>query len=278
MATYFRLMHQQPLLAHYAKTGAAGPMSISDLLSRRQWHRYDLYHEFFRRLGIQDQLAVLVTRGPDCLTGVSFARGRRGFATRERELLRHLAPVLRLAQERVEAQWAARRARCALAEMPAATRAVIVLDHRDRVMLAEGGLLDFLSRTAGPIVDGQPLPERLRRILPVATPGSHPAGELSWARPVRLSIRWHRPAGPAGETVLVFDDEACAGNLATLTLREREVLEWVAKGKTNHEVGTILGITANTVRKHLEHAFAELGVSNRTGAVGLLQPPPTAPT
>ena len=79
------------------------------------------------------------------------------------------APVLRLTEERVEARRAARRARCALAEIPAATRAVIVLDHRERVILAEGGLLDYLSRTAGPIVDGQPLPERLRRILPVAT-------------------------------------------------------------------------------------------------------------
>jgi DNA-binding NarL/FixJ family response regulator len=51
-----------------------------------------------------------------------------------------------------------------------------------------------------------------------------------------------------------------------LSTRESEILLWVAQGKTNGEVGTILGITAATVKKHLEHIYAKLGVEGRNGA------------
>ena len=51
-----------------------------------------------------------------------------------------------------------------------------------------------------------------------------------------------------------------------LTPREAEVLLWIAQGKTNDEAAMILGLSAHTVRKHLEHIFQKLGVENRTGA------------
>ena len=51
-----------------------------------------------------------------------------------------------------------------------------------------------------------------------------------------------------------------------LTPREAEVLLWVAQGKTNGEAGIILAMSEATVRKHLEHIFAKLGVENRTAA------------
>jgi DNA-binding CsgD family transcriptional regulator len=51
-----------------------------------------------------------------------------------------------------------------------------------------------------------------------------------------------------------------------LTRREREVLFWVARGKSNCETGTILGISPSTVGKHLERIYQKLGVENRTAA------------
>jgi DNA-binding CsgD family transcriptional regulator len=51
-----------------------------------------------------------------------------------------------------------------------------------------------------------------------------------------------------------------------LTPRESEVLAWVAKGKTNAEVGAILQLSGRTVQKHLEHIFEKLGVGSRTTA------------
>jgi DNA-binding NarL/FixJ family response regulator len=54
-----------------------------------------------------------------------------------------------------------------------------------------------------------------------------------------------------------------------LTPREAEVLFWVARGKTNDEIATILGIGLTTVKKHLESTFGKLGVENRTAAAAL---------
>lgn len=65
--------------------------------------------------------------------------------------------------------------------------------------------------------------------------------------------------------------EAAASRLATaaLTPRETEVLSWIAKGKTNRDVGEILGLSPRTVNKHLEHVFEKLGVETRAAAAAL---------
>ncbi len=53
---------------------------------------------------------------------------------------------------------------------------------------------------------------------------------------------------------------------ARLTRRERQVLAWVAEGKTNAEIGQILETSMRTIAKHLEHIFEKLGVESRTAA------------
>lgn len=55
-----------------------------------------------------------------------------------------------------------------------------------------------------------------------------------------------------------------------LTGRESEVLYWVACGKINRDVGDILGMSARTVDKHLQHVFEKLHVETRTAAVSMV--------
>jgi DNA-binding response OmpR family regulator/DNA-binding CsgD family transcriptional regulator len=55
-----------------------------------------------------------------------------------------------------------------------------------------------------------------------------------------------------------------------LTSRETEVLLWVTKGKTNRDIGEILGMSPRTVNKHLEHIYAKLGVETRTAAAAIV--------
>jgi DNA-binding CsgD family transcriptional regulator len=57
-------------------------------------------------------------------------------------------------------------------------------------------------------------------------------------------------------------------SLAILTPREREILLWVARGKSNREIATVLYLAPGTIRKHLDNVYDKLGVSNRAGAVG----------
>ncbi len=58
-----------------------------------------------------------------------------------------------------------------------------------------------------------------------------------------------------------------------LTLRQIEILQWVAHGKTNAEIALILGISYRTVQKHLENCFRILGVENRMAAVACVRDP-----
>ena len=48
--------------------------------------------------------------------------------------------------------------------------------------------------------------------------------------------------------------------------RATEVLYWLAKGKTNGEIGIILGARPRTIEKHVEGILAKLGVENRVAA------------
>ncbi|WP_420850227.1 response regulator transcription factor [Ramlibacter algicola] len=52
-----------------------------------------------------------------------------------------------------------------------------------------------------------------------------------------------------------------------LTPREREVVRWLAHGKTDAEIAALLGTSPRTVHKHLEHVYVKLGVETRTAAV-----------
>ena len=51
-----------------------------------------------------------------------------------------------------------------------------------------------------------------------------------------------------------------------LSPREAQVLDWVAQGKTNKEIGVILELSPRTVQKHLEHIYRKIYVETRTAA------------
>ena len=51
-----------------------------------------------------------------------------------------------------------------------------------------------------------------------------------------------------------------------ITPREAEVLLWVAQGKSNCDIATILGCAENTIKVHLARIFEKLGFENRNAA------------
>ncbi|MBS0342593.1 MAG: response regulator transcription factor [Proteobacteria bacterium] len=94
----------------------------------------------------------------------------------------------------------------------------------------------------------------------------------------RLSLRLHQQTGhdDAGDEWLVIMREASdtavieAMSLSLkLTPREAEVLYWVVKGKTNRDIGEIIGSSPATAKKHLERVYVKLGVETRTAAAGV---------
>ncbi|MBK7006990.1 MAG: response regulator transcription factor [Burkholderiales bacterium] len=97
----------------------------------------------------------------------------------------------------------------------------------------------------------------------------------------RLTFRLHQQTGDSeasaenGDWLIVMrevSDTAVIEAMSLsfkLTAKEAEVLYWVVKGKTNKDIGDILGSSPMTVKKHLERIFVKLGVETRTAAAGM---------
>jgi len=84
------------------------------------------------------------------------------------------------------------------------------------------------------------------------------------------------PCQGTGEYLLVLEKHSAEWNIdwvrssLGLTVREAEILMWISRGKTNKEVGLILGSSPRTINKHLEHIFEKLGVATRAAAVSMV--------
>lgn len=81
-----------------------------------------------------------------------------------------------------------------------------------------------------------------------------------------LASEVYERAEPASENSHREDPERVA-MLESLTARETEVLKLLALGHTNRKIAETLFISVGTVKNHVEHLFAKLGVSDRTQAV-----------
>ena len=90
--------------------------------------------------------------------------------------------------------------------------------------------------------------------------------EYRWA--VAVGHPYFTPDGKLGGYV---GSVASAASLPTsrhmtdplLTPREREVVQWIAKGKTSHEASIIVGISPRTVEQHVQSAMVKFAATNR---------------
>lgn len=105
--------------------------------------------------------------------------------------------------------------------------------------------------------------------IPVHTPNGYEACfSVSGAKPefdVASKAALHLLALYAFESINRLNQPATPGN--PLSSREREVLTWVAVGKTHADIAEILSLTERTVTAHAVNATHKLGAANRTHAV-----------
>lgn len=161
----------------------------------------------------------------------------------------------------------ARMTRLAREAVDVAGFGVVLVDARGRIAWRSPQAALWLQAIDG-VVPGR-LPD------PVYAALEGDAGEvlLSLAGS-QLSVRNMGRVG-FDETMLLLEQRsantAAPSRLASaaLTPRETEVLSWLAKGKTNRDIGDILGMSHRTVNKHLEHIFEKLGVETRAAAAAL---------
>jgi DNA-binding CsgD family transcriptional regulator len=98
----------------------------------------------------------------------------------------------------------------------------------------------------------------------------HPAATPAVAaQALRAQVREGLLDGPAVEAVLAAAGQGGPARRswpAGLTDREVEVLRLLAGGSSASQVAALLHIAPKTARNHIEHIYAKIGTSNRTGA------------
>jgi DNA-binding CsgD family transcriptional regulator len=85
---------QNPLVDYYLRTKVGRAVRFSDLITRRELHRLDLYREVYEPLGVEYQIAFTLPSASQRVLGIALSRAKRDFTATERDLLNLLRPYM----------------------------------------------------------------------------------------------------------------------------------------------------------------------------------------
>jgi DNA-binding CsgD family transcriptional regulator len=269
-----RYIPEHPLIGYSKRRRGHGPVKISDFLSASEYHRLGLYNEFFRLIGVEDQMVMSFPSTRPVVIGIALNRSRRNFTGRDRMLLDLAYPHLLQAYRNAEA-WSRTLGHLtliqdALEESPAA---VVMLSDRCRIQTVSPKAKRLLSKYLG-ARQRDALPDLLQRWIAHQQKVLRDSADVPASRePLMvhsngacLSVRLFREES---RCLLLLEESLPPTQRIDaygLTRREGEVLVWLSRGKTNRDISTILGTSPRTVQKHVEHIFQKLGVETRTAA------------
>jgi LuxR family transcriptional activator of conjugal transfer of Ti plasmids len=123
--------------------------------------------------------------------------------------------------------------------------------HRQDVTLPPNGLV-------------VPIREGTATVAMATLVGAKPVLSALCRDKLKLAVHagWHRGRE--------LDAGTSTAGTTTLTRRELECLSWVSRGKTDQDIGRIVGVAPRTVRFHIDNAKAKLSVGTRVQAVAKL--------
>jgi DNA-binding CsgD family transcriptional regulator len=103
-------VHEHPLVNYHRETSDTRPVKISDFLSRHEFHRLDLYGEYFRCIPVEHQIAFALPSASPQITGIALNRADTDFTEYERNLLSAIQLPLATALQRARQRQCAREA------------------------------------------------------------------------------------------------------------------------------------------------------------------------
>ena len=286
---YQRHLRDSPGAAHIRRTGDPGAMKMSDFMTLPRYRSSGLYTEVFGRVGCDRRLGFGARTAGGLLMGATLNRKGRDFSEEDRGLLDLLRPhLLRVhAQARASRLATVRRERertwlgdlfgVGLGEIDARGRICWITPHGDALLTKFFPVRGHRPATRRlPDEMEQRLAATLRRRQSPSTDDLRQPRQVVWRFPgpvgrtlkVRLGV-----SATVDRWLLLLEDESLIvsprtrARLLNLTPREAQVLQWLKQGKTNWEIGKILGIAERTAGKHLENIFVKLSVETRTAAV-----------
>jgi DNA-binding CsgD family transcriptional regulator len=265
-----RYLHQHPSLRAVRATGTSAAVKISDFVTLAEWRRTDLYDAIFRPEQQDYELAYIdLCEMPNL--AIALSRSRRDFSEKERAMLNLLRPHLLQA-------YRLNKLLTHLSEASEASdRGYLVVDSKFRIRFATRRATAWLQEYFGELVlsvlPGK-LQDGLRAIrAPLAQKPpalAAPAEFVIQRGPKRLVVHPLEPLRADEQRVFLSESvqnrDARPLEALGLTRREAEVLLWVAQGKSNAAIASILDIQERTACKHMENILAKLYVENRTAA------------
>ena len=282
-------VREHPYVVHVRRFEDGQAHRVSDFIGRADFRRLAIYNEYYRRIGTEHQMAVSLPWAGSSVRGIALSRESRDYSDPERGLLAALAPHMVQACRNAETLSRAHRAADnggatgrdgatgPAGAAPTTDVEVVLLSASGGVHFATPRARRWLASYFGgsSARDGR-LPRRVADWVRGQQSALKDGAALPPPRPplvvhrdgTRLEIRL---AAECGHRALIISErrrQVPPGGLAALGLspREAQVLAWVAEGKTNGEIGIILGARPRTVAKHLERIFRKLGVETRTAA------------
>lgn len=261
-----------PVYRNVYENGDGSPHFVSDFVSAEEW-KLTPFATALETIGVDDSLIFCLHTSRQELIFIALNRADRSFSERDREVAAYLRPHLTAAFENAVAFTEAQ----ALALLSA--RAIEQASHGVALVDLPGNIL-HINAQAGELIRRYFSPgETWKAVLPApvkawlqrqADPDPTPAEPMQIdSATARLTIRSATLDDSRYIILLQESDETeKALRLRSLGLskREAEVLHWVGEGKSNIEIGTILGISSRTVGKHLELIFQKIHVDTRVAA------------
>ena len=267
---FAELILQNPLAAHFARTGDPSAQRMSDFISRRRFHALELYDLVYRETGTEDQIAFTVPSSGQ-LVGITMSRLREDFSDEERDLLeraRHLiVPVYRNLLDRARLQ--------------------VVLGALEGDGERHGPAAVLLVHGSGAARAGAPARgaaaardrPRARTVRGSADVGATPSRRTlqgPGGGPLALPLRSgevvaeyiHGKVGALDAIALYPSPRPTLTALRALglTARQAAVLHLIWEGAANREIALALSISEHTVRHHLEEIYRRLNVRSRAAA------------
>jgi DNA-binding CsgD family transcriptional regulator len=264
---------EHPLVTYMNTSHDGQALMISDFLSAEEFHRLNLYRECYGPVRVEDQLAMGVVLDEGFIIGIAFNRSSRSFSEKDRMRLNmvrpHVIQAYRHAQDRAGFTDQVADLQKALEENG---RGLIAAHVDGTVIHATPGAFDCLRRYVA-VSESEPavLPASLVRWA-----AKNVQGNESMAVPGTGATLVIRRVVQADRVLLMLSEETAVADSPALaryglTRRESEVLHWLVESKSNSEIALLLGLTAGTVKVHVEHILAKLGVPNRTAAAMLVR-------
>lgn len=246
------VIEEHPVCVQHQR-GDFRALKVTDFLTRTQLRRSRLYDAWLRPLGVEHELNVPIPSPLWHTKTFLFDRaGGRDFTERDRLVLDLLRPHLARLWEAASTRRLLRAALARLDQSENGSSGVILLAGDERP--------EFTSPTARRLLRDFFQPEAGGRLPPELARWLEAGAEQPFSRHRNGRLLTVRRDGDA----LLLQERR---EVVRLTRREREVLSWVARGKTNAQVAELLWLSPSTVRKHLENVYPKLGVNTRTAAV-----------